>query len=146
MYTSGTKYHVLWRYTGTNKTTSLTNALSVVGQRGGTSLHTSVTPQEECTSQSFHLFHLQEAAGTHGDWRDDETYSGNNSSKWENDLKSDELITDAVWTADMTGKLTMTDKVCLFDFWRLSGQGSLRQQSDKGDPDIPHPSYFHQPF
>ena len=44
----------------------LTNTLSVVRQCWGTSLHTSV-PQEERTTQSFHLLHLQNAAGTYWD-------------------------------------------------------------------------------
>lgn len=45
----------------------LTNTLSMVGQRRGTSLHTSVIPQEDWTTQSFHLLHLQNAAGTNWD-------------------------------------------------------------------------------
>lgn len=45
----------------------LTDTLSMVRQCGGTSLHSSVASQEQCTAQSLHFLHLQKATGR--DWR-----------------------------------------------------------------------------
>lgn len=52
-------------YWGISVCLVLTNSLSVVRCRGGAPLNSSVTPQEERSSQPFHLLHLQEAAGTY---------------------------------------------------------------------------------
>lgn len=84
----------------------LTNTLSMVRQCRGTSLHTSVTPQEQCTTQSFHFLHLQKAAGAYRDWKDDSKHALNNShlDKYQmkkTRLKLNKYITyDYVWTTE----------------------------------------------
>lgn len=88
---------------------SPTNTLSRVRQCRGTSLHTSVTPQEQRTTQSFHFLHLQKAAGAYRDWKDDSKHALNNrvfQQKYvmkKKILKLDKNISGSVRT---TGKST----------------------------------------